>query len=153
MSEKMLLFLHLVGAFLFVGGGLVAAVLRVAALRRDDPREIAVLLRAVRPAVPLVTLGLLAAVGFGASLAHRLGIAYGSTWLSTTYALLGWMIVVGGLAGRQDRHTRVLAEHLAREGGETHELVRRLRDPVNLGLNISMLLAAGAIVGLMVWKP
>ena len=149
----MLLFLHLTGAFLFVGGGLVAAVLRAATLRRNNPGEIAVLLRAVRPAVPLIAFGLVAAVGSGAGLAHRLGFAYGSTWLSATYALLGWMLVVGGLAGRQDRHTRELAEQLAREDGDSRELMRRLRDPINLGLNASMLFATAAIIGLMVWKP
>ena len=153
MSEDSLLFLHLAGAFLFVGGSLVAGVLRVAALRREDPREIAVLLRAARPAVPLVAVGLVAAVAFGAWLAHRLGFAYGSTWLSATFALLGWMLVVGGLAGRQDRHTRELAERLTREGGDARELTRRLRDPVNLVLNVSLLLATAAIVALMVWKP
>lgn len=153
MSEEALLFLHLAGAFLFVGGSLVAAVLRVAALRRDDPREIAVLLRAVRPAVPLIVIGLTATAAFGAWLAHRLGYAFGSAWLSATFALLGWMLVAGALAGRQDRRTRELAEQLARDGGDSGKLATRLHDPVNLGLNVSMLLATAAIVALMVWKP
>ena len=153
MSEEALLFLHLVGVLLFVGGGLTAAVLRVAALRRDDPREVAVLLRAVRPVVPIVGVGLTAAVGFGAWLAHRLGFDYGSAWLSATYALLGWMVFAGSVAGRQDRRTRELAERLAGDGGDPAVLEARLRDPLNLGLNVSMLLATAAIVGLMVWKP
>jgi uncharacterized membrane protein len=153
MSEEALLFLHLAGAFLFVGGGLTAAVLRVAALRLDEPRAIAVLLRAVRPVVPLVAFGLVAAIVFGAWLAHRSGYSYGAGWLSATYALLFWMALVGALAGRQDRRTRELAEQLARDEGDATELTRRLRDPLNLALNGSLLLAAVTVVALMVWKP
>jgi hypothetical protein len=42
-----LLFLHVTGAFLFPGGTVVAGVLNVAALRRERPSEIAVLLRLI----------------------------------------------------------------------------------------------------------
>jgi uncharacterized membrane protein len=153
MTGEALLFLHLAGAFVFVGGSLAAALLRVAALRSDDSRTIAVLLRAVRPVVPIVGGGLVVAVGFGAWLAHRDGYAFGSSWLSATFGLLGWMLVVGGFAGRQDRHTRELAERLATTGGDSTELRARLRDPLNLVLNGSMLAATVAVVALMVWKP
>lgn len=153
MSFQTLLFLHLASAFLFVGGSLVAAVLRVATLGRADPREIALLLRAIRPAVPLVAVGLLGTIAFGFALGGKLDVDYGSTWLTGTFVLLGWMILVGGLAGRQDRHTRELAERLAREGGDAGRLLRRLRDPLNLALSLSMLLSTAAIVALMVWKP
>jgi hypothetical protein len=152
-SYETLLFLHLASAFLFVGGSLVAAVLRAAALGRDDAREIAVLLRAVRPAVPLVGVGLLGAIGFGFGLAGKLDVDYGAAWLTTTFALLGWVGIVGAVAGRQDRHTRELAERIAREDGDVAVLARRLRDPLNLALNVSMLLAVAAIVAMMVWRP
>ena len=153
MSEEALLFLHLAGAFLFVGGGLTAAALRAAALRHHEPAAIAVLLRAVRPVVPVVALGLAAAVGFGTWLAHRLGFSSGAGWLSATYALLGWTTLVGAVAGRQDRRTRELAERLAEDGSDPAELKRRLRDPLNLALNGSLLAATVGIVALMVWKP
>ena len=154
MSTHWLVFLHLTGAFLFVGGSIVAATLRVAAMRRERPSEIALLLRAVRPAVPLVAVGFLLAVGVGFSLVNRAGYELGDTWLSATFALLGWTLVVGALAGRQDRHTRELAERLAGEGdAPSGELARRLRDPVSLMLNASLVAAVVAIVALMVWKP
>ena len=38
------LFFHLLGAIVFAGGALVAGVLFEAARRRDDPREVALLL-------------------------------------------------------------------------------------------------------------
>jgi uncharacterized membrane protein len=154
MSTRWLLFLHLTGAFLFVGGSIVAAVLRAAAMRRHRPSEIALLLRAVRPAVPIVGLGFVLAVAMGFWLVDRGGFDLGGTWLTITFALLVWMLVVGAVAGRQDRHTRELAERLAAGGdGRSEQLARRLRDPLNLALNASMLAATVAVVALMVWRP
>ncbi len=154
MSVQWLLFLHLVGAFLFVGGSLVAAALRVAAMRRSRPSEIALLLRAVRPAVPFVAGGLVLTVAVGFWLADRLGYGLGATWLSLTFALVAWMLVVGTLTGRADRHTRELAERLASGPDEPSDDLRaRLHDTVNLTLNVTLLVATVVIVALMVWKP
>lgn len=154
MSFEWLLFLHLAGAFLFVSGAVAAAVLRIAAIRRERPSEVALLLRAVRPAVPLIGLGLVLVLVFGFWLADRLSVGLGSSWLVATFVLLGWIVAVGAVAGRQDRRTRELAERLAAERDEpSAKLDRRLRDPVNLALNASLLAATGAIVALMVWKP
>lgn len=153
MGTEALVFLHLLGAFLFVGGSLAASVLRLAAIRRSSPGEVAVLLGAARPAVPVVGVGFLLAVAMGFSLVERIGFSYDATWLSATFALLAWMLVVGAVAGRADRHTRELAERLARDGGPDAELRRRLVDPVNLALNGSMLAATVAVIALMVFKP
>ena len=154
MTAQWLLFLHLVGVLLFVGGGIVATVLRLAAIRRDRPSEIALFLGVVRPVVPLVAGGLLLTLVAGFWLADKLGFDLGGTWLTLTFVLIGWMVVVGAVAGRQDRHTRELAERLAADGDRPSEdLGRRLRDPLNLALNASMLAATIAVVALMVWKP
>lgn len=154
MSDDGILFLHLAGVLLFVGGSIAAAVLRLAATKRTRPSEIALLLRAVRPAVPLVAGGLVLAVAAGFWLADRLGFALSATWLTLTFALLAWLLVIGAVAGRQDRRTRELAERLAGEDdARSDELTRRLRDPVNLALNVSLLVAVVAVVALMVWKP
>ncbi|GIU96124.1 MAG: hypothetical protein KatS3mg012_2581 [Gaiellaceae bacterium] len=155
MSYEWLLFGHLVGAFLFVGGAVAAAVLRVAAMGKERrPAEVAVLLRSARLAIPPIAVGLVLVLVFGFWLTGRLDRSLGETWLSLTFLLLGWIVVVGALTGRQDRHTRELAERLARDGVEHHEeLARRLRDPLNLALSTSLLLATAAIVALMVWQP
>jgi uncharacterized membrane protein len=154
LSTHWLLFLHLTGAFLFVGGSVLAAFLRMAAMRRRRPSEIALLLGAVRPAIPLVAGGLVLAVGIGFWLADRLGYDLGATWLTLTFVLVAWMLLIGTLTGRADRRTRELAERLAAGGDEpADELVRRLRDPLNLTLNVSLLVATVAVVALMVWKP
>lgn len=154
MSTEWLLFLHLAGAFLFVAGAFTAATLRIAAMRRERPSEIALMMRAVRPTVPLIAGGLVLVLVFGFPLANRQAVDLGSTWLTATFVLLAWTVFVGGLTGRQDRHTRELAERLA-AGGDVPsvELTRRLHDPVNLALNGSLLVATVAIMALMVWKP
>ena len=154
MSVEWLLFLHLAGAFLYVSGAVAAAALRLAALQRDRPAEIDVLLRTVRPLVPVLGIGLAMVVVFGIWLADRQGIGLGAGWITATFVLLGWIVVVGAVAGRQDRRTRELAEQLAAKGNAaSSDLNRRLRNPLNLALNASLLVATVAIVALMVWKP
>ena len=148
------LFVHLLGVLVFVGGSVGVTALRLLAIGKERPSESALLLRSVRPLVPLVGLGLLLTVAAGAWLAHELGVPYDSGWLLWTYALVAWLAVVGAFAGRLDRRTRELAESLASEGDRPSEaLARRLRDPVALTLDASMLVATLAIVALMVWKP
>jgi uncharacterized membrane protein len=97
------LFLHLVGVLLFTGASVTVTALRLLAIGKSRPSESALLLRAVRPIVPLVGLGLVLTVGAGAWLAHELGVSYGAGWLRWTYVLLGWLVVVGAVGGRLDR--------------------------------------------------
>ena len=154
MARDWALFLHLTGVLLFVGGSIAVTALRLLAIGRERPSESAVLLRAVRPLVPIVGTGLLLTLGAGAWLAHVLHVPFDSGWLQTTYVLVVWLGVVGAVAGRLDRKTRELAERTAAEGDRpSDELAHRLRDPVALTLDASMLVATVAIVALMVWKP
>ena len=154
MARDWALFLHLTGVLLFVGGSIAVTALRLLAIGKERPSESAVLLRAVRPLVPLVGTGLLLTLAAGAWLAHELRVPFDSGWLQTTYLLVVWLGVVGAVAGRLDRKTRELAEHAAAQGDRpSDELARRLRDPVALTLDASMLVATVAIVALMVWKP
>ena len=123
-------------------------------MRQQRPSEIALLANAVRPAVPVVGGGLVLSVAAGVWLAHRYGSDLGAPWLSATFALIVWVGIAGAVAGRQDRHTREMAERLAADGDIPNiELSDRLRNPFNLALNASMLTAIIAIVALMVWKP
>ena len=154
MARDWALFLHLLGALLFVGGSIAVAALRLLAIGGSRPSTSALLLRSARPLVPLVGVGLALTLGAGAWLAHELDVAYGADWLRWTYALVAWLLAVGALAGRLDRRTRELAERLAVDGDQpSAELARRLRDPVALTLDGSMLVATVAIVALMVWRP
>ena len=154
MARDWALFLHLTGVLVFVGGSIAVTALRLLAIGKERPSDSALLLRAVRPLVPLVGFGLLLTLGAGFWLAHELHVPYDAGWLQAAYVLIVWLGVVGALAGRLDRKTRELAEHEAAQGDRpSAELVRRLRDPVALTLDASMLVATIAIVALMVWKP
>ncbi len=154
MARDWALFLHLSGVLLFVGGSIAATALRLLAIGKERPSESAVLLRAVRPLVPLVGTGLLLTLGAGVWLADELRVPYDSGWLQAAYVLIVWLGVAGAVAGRLDRRTRELAEREATERETlSPELLRRLRDPIALTLDASMLVATIAIVALMVWKP
>jgi uncharacterized membrane protein len=154
MARDWALFLHLSGVLVFVGGSIAVTALRLLAIGKERPSESAVLLRAVRPLVPLVGTGLLLTLGAGVWLADELRVPYDSGWLQAAYALIVWLGVAGAVAGRLDRKTRELAEREAVERETpSPELARRLRDPIALTLDASMLVATVAIVALMVWKP
>jgi len=63
-----LLFFHLLSAFLFFSGGIVAGVLQIGALSRERPSEILTLLRLTRVGVVLVGVGSLGTLAFGIGL-------------------------------------------------------------------------------------
>src|SRR5712691_6654653 len=119
-----LLFLHLLSAFVFVAGAVAAGILQIAALRRERPSEVALLLRVTRTAVVMLGVGALGALGFGLALARHEGISLGTGWLSASLALWLTGMVLGGLGGRTARHARELAERLAREGDQPNEELR-----------------------------
>ena len=155
MARDWALFLHLSGVLLFVGGSIAVTALRLLAIGKERPSESAVLLRAVRPLVPLVGIGLLLTLGAGVWLADELRVPYDSGWLQAAYVLIAWLGAAGAVAGRLDRKTRELAEREAATGSgrPSTELSRRLRDPIALPPAPSMPAATIAIVALMVWKP
>jgi len=145
---------HLVGAFLFVSGGIAAGVLHALALRREKSSEIAILLRLTRPAVALVGAGSLLTIALGAALVDRDGFSFGDGWIAATLALWFASIVLGAVGGRSARKSRYLAERLAAEGDESADsLHRALRNPVARVSNYGSFLCLLAILGLMVWKP
>jgi len=151
---KTLLFLHLVSAFLLVGGATVAGVVQISALRREQPSDIAMLLRLARPGVVLVNLGALGTLAFGMALAEQSDIGLGTAWVSAALALWVVMMALGGLGGRSARHARELAERLAAEGDRpSDELRSLLSHRPSLLLSYASTAAIVAILVLMVWKP
>ena len=149
-----LLFLHVTGAFLFLGGAVVAGVLNIAALRRERPSEIAVLLRLIGRAVIAFGIGFFLVIIFGLWLVHVAGYRYGDGWVIGSLALFIFSNALGGIGGSRDKATRVLAEQLAAAGDQpSAELRARLRDPVSLALSYGAGLTAFAVLVLMIWKP
>ena len=139
-----LLFLHVTGAFLVLGGAVMAGIFNFAALQRERPSEIAVLFRLARVAMIATTAA--AADPFPRSV-----------WPKVAGALLVlWVLAnaLGGIGGGREKQTRELAERLAAEGdAPSKELSSRLRDPVWLALSWGSGVVIVAILALMIWKP
>jgi uncharacterized membrane protein len=151
-----LLFLHITGAFLLVGGTVLAGALTVLSRTRERPSEIATLLGLVRFALPFIYGGVLLTLVFGLWLVHAAGqgYSYGDAWVIA--ALVLWAVAngLGGAGGRREAETAELAVRLAGEGDTmTDELRTRLRDPVSFVLNFGSGLVVFTILALMIWKP
>ena len=154
-----LLFLHVTGAFLFLGAAVVAgADHRSRALRRERPSEIALLLRlAPSPVVAVVD-------------RRRLARCSSSGSGSCTTPGYGYGRRLGGRRARPVRArerrsaasaasatepARELAERLAAEGdaAERGAAGARCATRVTLALDYGAALAALAVLVLMIWKP
>ena len=145
---------HIAGAFLLLGGAVVAGVFNIAAIRRERPSEVALLLGLTRWAVVAISAGLLLTIAFGLWLVHDAGYGYGDAWIVSSLVL--WVLsgFLGSRGGRMQHETRTLAERLAAESdAPSQELRARLHDRVALALSWSSGLAALAILALMIWKP
>ena len=152
--DQWLLALHVTGAFLLLGGTLIAGVFAVLALRSHRPSEVALFLGLTRFAVVLVGVGAILTLALGLWLVHRLGYAYGQVWIVASLVLWVAAIAAGGIGGGRDKATRLLAERLAEEGdAPSAELATRLRNPVAIVLSWGAGACMLAILVLMIWKP
>lgn len=153
-TYEWLLFLHVTGAFLLLGGGVVAGSLNIAALRRDRPSEIVLLFGLIRIAVASILIGTLLAFVFGLWLVHEAGYGYGDGWVITAIVLLIVANAMGGIGGKRDEATAKLAAELAAQGdAPSPELRSRVRDPISLALSYGSGLVLVAILAIMIWKP
>ena len=149
-----LLVFHVAGAFMVLGGAMMAAIFNVAALRRERPSEVVVLFRLTRYAVTAITSGMVVALAFGLWLISDADYSWGDAWI--VVALILWVVAnaLGGMGGRRDKRTREFAEQLVAAGDQpSAELRARLRDPLSLALSWGSGLAVLTILALMIWKP
>jgi uncharacterized membrane protein len=150
-----LLIFHVAGAFLVLGGAMLAGIFNVAAMRRERPSEIVALYRLTQIAVRSITLGMFVALAFGIWLVADLDfVKWSDAWVIV--ALILWVVAsaLGGAGGRREEQTRRFAEQLAGEGDEAStELRARMRDPITLSLSWGSGLAVIAILAVMIWKP
>ena len=149
-----LLFLHVTGAFLVLGGAVMGGVFNLFALGRERPSEIVLLYRLARYAVTSISIGMLLTIALGLWLVSEAGYDWGDGWIVAS--LLLWVLAnaLGGIGGRRERKTRELAEALAAQGDvPSSELRARLRDPVTLALSWGSGLVVLGILALMIWKP
>lgn len=149
-----LLAFHVTGAFLLLGGGVVAGALNLAALRRDRPSEILLLFGLIRIAVVSIMIGSLFALVFGLWLVHEARFGYGDGWVVAALVLFVVGNALGGIGGRRDDRTARFARELAASGdAPSAELRRRVHDPVSLALSYGSGLILVTILALMIWKP
>jgi uncharacterized membrane protein len=150
-----LIFLHVTGAFLVLGGAVFAGIMNGFALGRERPSEIVVLYRLTRIAVIAVSVGMLVTLALGIWLVADVDfVKWSDTWVILTLVL--WVVAnaIGGIGGRRERETRELAERLAAEGdAPSPELRARMYDPVTLALSWGSGVLVVAILALMIWKP
>jgi len=156
-TYEWLLVFHVTGAFLMLGGGVVAATLNLTAARRNRrPSEVVLLFGLIRIAVVALTIGALLAFIFGLWLVHEapFGYSYGDGWVIAAILLLILSVVMGSIGGRRDGETARFAKALAeQEDSPSEELLRRVRDPAALALSYGSGLLLIAILALMMWKP
>jgi uncharacterized membrane protein len=152
--DQWLLALHVSGAFLLIGGAVVAGVLRVLAQRSERPSEVALFLGLIRFALAAIGAGVAIAFVLGLWLVDRLDYSFGKAWI--VVSLLLWVAAnaFGAIGGRRERAVRELAEQLAATGDTpSGELRARLRDPVALAFSTASGLGFVAILALMIWRP
>jgi uncharacterized membrane protein len=147
-----LIALHVTGAFLLMGGGVIAAILNLAALGRERPSEIVLLFGLIRVAVASILIGSLLALVFGLWLVHEAG--YGDGWVVAALVLFVLGNAMGGAGGRRDERTAVFARELTAAGdAPSADLRARVHDPISLALSYGSGLILIAILALMIWKP
>jgi uncharacterized membrane protein len=146
-----LLFLHVTGAFLLIGGGVVAAALNMAALRRDQPSEVLLLFGLIRIAVASIIAGTVLAFVFGLWLVNEVGYGYGDGWIVAAIVLLILGNAIGGFAGSRDARTAKFAEELVSRGdAPSAELRARVRDPLTFVCNYGSGLILVAVLAIMI---
>jgi MFS family permease len=132
---------------LFVSGAVLAAAASEVARRRDDVREIALVLGLARIAVALVAAGAVLVIAFGLWLVDLTGGFRG--WSFAALVLFAVAAALGAAGGRRPRHARLLAE----ERGPIAEVRRLLDDPWSRAANYTSGVIVLAILALMVWQP
>jgi uncharacterized membrane protein len=152
--SQWLIALHVSGAFLLLGGAVLAGVFNVAALRSERPSEIALFYGLTRIAVVAIAFGALMTLVIGFWLVSDQDFSFSQLWL--VLSLILWFVAVGAgqAGGTRDKQTRLMAEELAAGSNEvTPELRARMRDPRTLALSYGSGIALVVVLALMIWKP
>lgn len=148
------LFFHLLGAFTFVAGIVIAGLAFETGRRRERPEEIALLLGLTRIGVLLVAVGALLVLGFGLWLVDLRGYSFDTGWIQWALGLYVLALALGGLGGQRPKRARRLASELASAGASANDELRKLlADPASRTANYTAAFAVLGILALMVFKP
>jgi uncharacterized membrane protein len=153
---KALLFAHIAGVFLIVGGAGIATALGIKASKSLHTRTIAALsslsLIAERY---VITPGAILALVAGSFLVHQAGYSFSQPWIVASYVLwitamsIGWGIL-GRHSGRVNRH----AKQLVVDGVESSEdLNREAAAPIGMIFGMTQNVILLGFIYLMVVRP
>lgn len=149
-----LLFIHVFGAFLVLGGAVAIGALQIAAIGRERPSEVALLLRLARIPELLINVGMPVVIVFGIWLAEYLNYGIFDEWVIGAIVL--WVLAgaLGGLGGSRYKRARLEAERLATTGDTpSGDLQALLRDRQALLLSWASGAAVVGMLILMIFKP
>jgi uncharacterized membrane protein len=151
-----LLYFHLLGVFLIVGGAAIATAIGIKLSKTARPHTVAELSRLSTIAERyVITPGAILAIVAGSWLVHKGGYRYGSFWVIGSYVLWVTALTIGwAILGRHTTRIHRRARQLVADGvDESPELQREAAAPsamiFGLGQNVILL----AFIYLMVVKP
>lgn len=150
--EDVALYLHLLGAFAFLAGLVLAGAAFESARRRQTAGEVALLLGLARRGALLAVAGAVVAGAFGLWLVHLGDFGYESGWVVAAIVAFVIALWLGAYGGRAPRRARELAEAAPAASDVDGELRAALDDGAALLANYLALAIVVAIITLMVFK-
>jgi uncharacterized membrane protein len=150
--EDLALYLHLIGAFTFIAGLVLAAASFEAARRRPTAGEVALLLALARRGALLAVAGAVLLAPFGLWLVHLGAFGYGSGWVDASIVLFAAALALGAYGGQAPKRARRLAETDDGSAAVSAELRALLDEPRARVANQLALLLVLATITLMVFK-
>ena len=154
--DDTLLFLHILGVFLIVGGAAIATALGIKASKTKRTHTIADLTGlSIVAERYVITPGAVLALLAGTALVHRTGHTFGEFWLIAAYVLwvsaigIGWLIL-----GRHSVAVNKHAKELVAAGvDENDELQQEAAAPVGMIFGLVQNVILIAFIYLMVVRP
>ena len=151
-----LLFLHIFGVFLIVGGAAIATALGIKASKSVHTRTIAAFsgLSIVAERY-VITPGAILALVAGSFLVREVGYSFSQTWIVASYVLWVTAISIGwGILGRHSVRVNRHAKRLIAEGVESSDkLGREAAAPVGMIFGMAQNVILVAFIYLMVVRP
>jgi len=153
---KSLLFLHIVGVFLIVGGAAIATAVGVKGSKSVSTRTIAAFSGlSIIAERYVITPGAILALVAGSALVHQVGYSFSETWIVASYVL--WVVAMSigwGILGRHSVRLNLHAKRLVADGVESSdELGREAAAPVGMIFGAIQNVILLAFIYLMVVRP
>jgi uncharacterized membrane protein len=152
---QVLLFFHILAAFLIAAGSALSVVVSAATRRAARTETIQTLLAASSKAPLLIVPGSLLAIVTGSWLVREAGYSYTEPWVVAAY--IGWLVAgfLGGnvLGGYQRRLQALAARELSAGRSESPALLAAVNDPKIVAVEYVQVALVLGFLALMVFKP